>query len=84
MKELKQLKGHTDGVTGVAFTPDGKRLISGGEDRTVRILPARVSLLANELCSAVLPEKKELTEKEWTKYLPDVEYKPGSPCPVKE
>ena len=77
------LPGH-QWIWTVAFTPDGKRLISGGEDRNVRNWPARVSLLANDLCSAVLPEKKELTEKDWTKYLPHVEYDPELPCPVKE
>ena len=78
------LPGHQSWVWAVGFTPDGKRLISGGEDRTVRIWPAHASLLANDLCSAVSPEKKQLTEKEWTKYIPHVEYNPGSPCPVKE
>ncbi len=29
------LRGHEDEVTSVAFTPDGKRLVSGGFDRTV-------------------------------------------------
>jgi WD40 repeat protein len=78
------LPGHQSWVWTVGFTPDGKRLISGGEDRTVRIWPAHASLLANDLCSAVFPEKKQLTEKEWTKYIPNVEYNPGPPCPVKE
>jgi WD40 repeat protein len=29
------LKGHTLGVTGVAFAPDGKRLVSGARDRKI-------------------------------------------------
>ncbi|HEX7677783.1 MAG TPA: hypothetical protein VF713_06650 [Thermoanaerobaculia bacterium] len=78
------LPGHQSWVWTVGFTPDGKRLISGGEDRTVRIWPAHASLLANDLCAAVSTEKKALTEEEWTKYIPHVEYNPGSPCPVKE
>ena len=74
------LPGHQSWVWSVGFTPDGDRLVSGGEDRTIRVWPAHVSLLASDLCAAVSSGKKELTEKEWMKYIPGVEYRPGSPC----
>ena len=36
-KEQATLKGHTDGVTSVAFSPDGKTLASGSWDGTIKL-----------------------------------------------
>jgi WD40 repeat protein len=36
-KQLHRLRGHTARVAALSFTPDSKRLISGGADKTVRI-----------------------------------------------
>jgi WD40 repeat protein len=36
-KLLKVLKKHTDWVTGAAFSPDNTKLVTGGDDRTVRV-----------------------------------------------
>ena len=35
--DLLTLKGHTDRVTSVAYSPDGKRLASGSGDKTVKV-----------------------------------------------
>ena len=36
-EQLATLKGHTDGVYSVAFSPDGSTLASGSADNTVRL-----------------------------------------------
>ncbi len=36
-KELSLLQGHNAPITSVAFAPDGKRLLTGGEDGTARL-----------------------------------------------
>jgi WD40 repeat protein/serine/threonine protein kinase len=40
-QELLSLKGHTGGVNGVAFSPDGKRLASGSQDGTAKVWDAQ-------------------------------------------
>ena len=34
---LKTLEGHTQGVYSVAITPNGQSIVSGGEDKTIKI-----------------------------------------------
>ena len=36
-KDLQRLEGHDDWVSGVAFSSDGKTVVSGSRDRTVRL-----------------------------------------------
>ena len=38
--EVLMLRGHTGGVTGVVFSPDGQRLYTSSWDGTVRIWDA--------------------------------------------
>jgi serine/threonine protein kinase len=39
-RELRRLMGHEDGVWSVAIAPDGRTLLSGGKDRTMRLWAA--------------------------------------------
>ena len=47
-QETLTLKGHTDWVSSVAFSPDGKRLVSGSHDKTLKVwdAPAEMALPA--------------------------------------
>ena len=40
-KALLELKGHTDGVSGASFSPDGARIVTGSFDRTAKVWDAR-------------------------------------------
>lgn len=36
------MKGHTDGITTVAFAPDGELMVTGAKDRTMRVWDPRI------------------------------------------
>jgi WD40 repeat protein len=36
-QETLTLRGHTDIVTSVSFSPDGKRIVSGSADKTLKV-----------------------------------------------
>jgi WD40 repeat protein len=75
-RELRRLEGHRAGVSALAFSPDGKRLVSGGLDGQVRIwdvtptaLPAVTNVFGGFAFSAdgrqVLTQDKDGFTKLW-------------------
>lgn len=53
-REVLTLRGHTDSITGLAFTQDGSRLISGSLDRTLRVWDASPMEMRSEDASTTL------------------------------
>jgi hypothetical protein len=47
--ELMTLAGHQDGVTAVAYSPNGARIVSGSSDNTVKIWDARTGQIVATL-----------------------------------
>ena len=73
------LTGHKSWVWAVAFTSD-EQLVSGSEDQTLRLWPARPEAMARELCEVV---HRGLTQEEWSRSMPaNLAYSGQLPCPV--
>jgi hypothetical protein len=68
---------HGDWIWSVALAGPSQRLVSGGADRIVRVLPSSAAELAEALCSRL---SRELTPEEWQDHLPpDLERSPACP-----
>ena len=74
------LTGHTDAVESVAFSPDGKRIVTGSRDRRLRLWPAYAD--ATMLCAKRTTNMSHQQWRDWVS--PDIDYIevcPGLPIP---
>ena len=65
-RELITLAAHSGAVCSVAWTPDGKRLLSGGADGIIQVYAMDIDLLMSLARSRVT---RNLTPEECQKYL---------------
>lgn len=70
---------HTKWVLAVAFSPDGKYLVSSDEDGNIYYWPTHASYMAEQMCGKVT---RNMTQREWETYVSyDINYQ--KTCPNK-
>ena len=62
-------KGHRDGVFTVAFTPDGKQIVSGSSDRTIKVWNVADGAMVREFVNPNLPSVPPQAHPGWIYHL---------------
>jgi hypothetical protein len=72
-QEIATLTGHTDVVLNLAFSLDGRTLISTSRDKTLRIWNTHVDTVMHEICGVL---RGRVTAEQWQQLIPDLPFEP--------
>ncbi len=65
-KEIRKFTGHTDGVLAIAFSPDGRFVLSGGYENTARMWDVATGTEIRRIHNSILVEEKDYSGKRVT------------------